>query len=457
MAAMDFSGKKILVVGLARTGVALCRFLNRAGAWVTVTDAAPAESLLEARREIAGLGVTEELGVPRPQTRGYDLIVLSPGVPPELTWLEEARTAGIPVVGELEVAAPFIRRRLLAVSGTNGKTTTTTLVGELLAASGLKPLVGGNIGTPVLELLDRQDDCDCLVLEVSSFQLDTAPGFHPQGAALLNVTQDHLDRYPGFPAYVASKAGLFRRQGSGDLRVLNADDPEVAALGSGPAQTYYFSASRPLTQGAWLQNGSIRVRLAGREDEEFPLASLRLVGRHNLENVMAALLLALDAGADPEACRRVLATFKGLPHRLEFVAEIDGVAFFDDSKGTNVGAVACSLAHFENPVILIAGGLGKDTDFSLLAGPIRERVKALVLLGETRDELARVWRGLAPLVLADDLADAVLRAWELARPGDVVLLSPACASFDMFRDYAHRGRVFQNLVRELADADRSES
>jgi UDP-N-acetylmuramoylalanine--D-glutamate ligase len=449
---MDFSDKKILVVGLARTGVALCRFLSRAGARVTVTDTAPAADLVDRRREIAGLGVTEALGVPQPDWRGYDLIVLSPGVPPELPWLAQARAAGIPVVGELEVASPFIRRRLLAVSGTNGKTTTISLVGELLAASGLKPLVGGNIGTPVLELLGQQEDADLLVLEVSSFQLDTAPSFHPQAAALLNLTPDHLDRYPGgFQSYVASKAGLFRRQGEADFRVLNADDPQVAALG-GRGRTCYFSARRILGEGAWLENGALKVRLPNRGAEIFPLEQIRLKERHNLENIMAALLLALEAGADADACRRVLASFQGLPHRLELVAAMGGVEFYDDSKGTNVGAVACSLAHFEVPVILIAGGRDKDSDFSLLSNLIRERVKALVLLGESRDLLARIWGGLAPLHLAADMADAVRQAWHLARPGEVVLLSPACASFDMFTDYAQRGEVFQRLVRELRDA-----
>ncbi|MDO9070023.1 MAG: UDP-N-acetylmuramoyl-L-alanine--D-glutamate ligase, partial [Deltaproteobacteria bacterium] len=336
---MDFSGKNILVVGLARTGVALCRFLVEHGARVTVTDQAPPSDLADFRRDIQGLGVVEDLGVAQPRWQGYDAIVLSPGVPPELPWLMAARTAGLPVVGELEVAAPFIRRPLLAVSGTNGKTTTTTLLGELLTASGKITLVGGNIGTPVVALLDRQEAADLLVLEVSSFQLDTASLFHPQAAALLNITPDHLDRYPDYDAYIASKASLFRRQGAGDLKVLNADDPAVAGLNRGLSRVYYFSATRPLATGAWLDNDALKVRLAGGREEIFPLAHIRLQGKHNLENIMAALLLALDAGADPRACRDVLATFRGLPHRLEFVADLKGVSFYDDSKGTNVGAV----------------------------------------------------------------------------------------------------------------------
>jgi UDP-N-acetylmuramoylalanine--D-glutamate ligase len=312
---------------------------------------------------------------------------------------------------------------LIAVSGTNGKTTTTTLLGELLTASGVKTLVGGNIGTPVVSLLARQAEADLLVLEVSSFQLDTTSLFHPQAAVLLNLSPDHLDRYPDYAAYIASKARLFQRQEAGDLKVLNADDPAVAALNGGPGRTYRFSAARPLQEGAWLQNGAILVKLAGHPVEIFPLEAIRLQGRHNLENIMAALLLALDAGAQPAACREVLANFSGLPHRLEWVADLGGVSFYDDSKGTNVGAVATSLAHFDRPVILIAGGRDKDSDFSLLNDLIAARVKALVLLGETRERLARVWRGLAPIHPADDMAAAVALAWELARPGEVVLLS----------------------------------
>jgi UDP-N-acetylmuramoylalanine--D-glutamate ligase len=450
---MDISGKNILVVGLARTGVALCRFLVEHGARVTVTDQAPPSDLAEPRRDIQGLGLTEDLGVAQPSWQGFDAIVLSPGVPPELPWLMAARAAGLPVVGELEVAAPFIRRPLLAVSGTNGKTTTTTLLGELLTASGLKALVGGNIGTPVVALLGEQEGADFLVLEVSSFQLDTTSHFHPQAAALLNITPDHLDRYADYDAYIASKASLFQRQGADDLMVLNADDPAVAALNRGISRVYFFSATRPLATGAWLANDALKVRLAGGREEIFPLAHIQLQGKHNLENIMAALLLALDAGADANACREVLAAFRGLPHRLEFVAGLKGVSFYDDSKGTNVGAVATSLAHFDRPVILIAGGRDKDSDFSLLNDLIAARVKALLLIGETRERLAQVWRGLAPVYLADDMAAAVARAWELSRPGEVVLLSPACASFDMYKDYAQRGRDFQNLVRELNHAD----
>uniref|UniRef100_A0A7C3V380 UDP-N-acetylmuramoylalanine--D-glutamate ligase n=1 Tax=Desulfobacca acetoxidans TaxID=60893 RepID=A0A7C3V380_9BACT len=454
---MDLTGKKVLVVGLARTGVALTRFLAQAGARVTVTDRSPAGELADMRALIRDLSVVEQLGVPEPDdVRDFDLILLSPGVPPELPWLEGARQNGIPVWGELELAGHFLTRPVIAVTGTNGKTTTTTLVAKFLAASGMAALVGGNIGTPLVALLDQQQDADRLVLEISSFQLDTAPHFHPQYAALLNITPDHLDRYPDYAAYIRSKAGLFRLMTPEEPKVLNYDDPLVRPLGRGLKQVFYFSASEPLATGAWLADGAIKVRLtpAGTE-EEFPLAAIRLQGSHNQENIMAALLLSLLAGADPQACREVLADFAGLPHRLEWVATRNGVDFYDDSKGTNVGAAARALRSFDRPIVLIAGGRDKDSDFSLLNNLIRERVKALVLVGETRDRLARIWKGLAPAYLADNMAEAVAHAAGLASPGDVVLLSPACASFDMFRDYAHRGEVFQKAVKEGAHAEKS--
>ncbi len=447
---MDLTGKKVLVVGLARTGVALTRFLTGAGARVTVTDMAPPAELAEMRALIQDLPVQEELGVPEPaRVLDYDLILPSPGVPPELPWLDAARRHGLPVWGELELASHFLTRPVIAVSGTNGKTTTITLVGKFLQASGIKALVGGNIGTPLISLVDRQHEADCLVIEISSFQLDTAPHFHPHAAALLNITPDHLDRYEDYAAYIASKANLFRGMNAKEPKVLNYDDPLVRPLGQEWEHVSYFSVSESLSQGAWLADGVIKVRLTPEEEVKFPLSEIRLQGAHNLENIMAALLLSLEAGAQPRACREVLAAFAGLPHRLEFVATIDGVDFYDDSKGTNVGAVARSLASFERPIVLIAGGRDKDSDFSVLNDLIRKRVKALVLVGETREHLARVWQGLAPAHLAADLPDAVQQAVHLARPGEVVLLSPACASFDMFRDYAHRGQVFQQAVKEV--------
>jgi UDP-N-acetylmuramoylalanine--D-glutamate ligase len=452
---MDLTGKKVLVVGLARTGVALAHFLTRAGARVTVTDMAPARELAEMRQLIQTLPVEEELGVPKPRdVRRFDLILPSPGVPPELPWLEKARSHGIPVWGELELASHFLTRPVIAVSGTNGKTTTTTLVGKFLESSGIAALVGGNIGTPLVSLLEKQQDGDFLVLEISSFQLDTAPHFHPQIGALLNITPDHQDRYPDYAAYAASKASLLAHMTATETKVLNYDDPLVRPLGQGLGSVLYFSSIEPLIEGACLAGEVIKVHLPGAPVQDFPLDAIRLKGAHNLENIMAALLMSLAAGAQPAACREVLAAFAGLPHRLEWVATSGGVDFYDDSKGTNVGAVARSLASFDRPVILIAGGRDKDSDFSLLNDLIRQRVKALVLLGETRERLARLWEGLAPAYMAADMDEAVARAAGLASPGEVVLLSPACASFDMFRDYAHRGETFQKAVKEGVHAEK---
>ncbi|MFP3867462.1 MAG: UDP-N-acetylmuramoyl-L-alanine--D-glutamate ligase [Desulfobacteraceae bacterium] len=448
---MDLAGKKILVVGLGKTGVALCKFLAHQGARVIVTDAAPAETLGPVMEEVRELVVEMALGQPQPPQMGdIELIIISPGVPPELPWLQQAVSEGIPLMGELELASRLLRVPVAAISGTNGKTTTTELVGAMLRASGQRILVGGNIGTPLIELIASQERLDYLVLEVSSFQLDTAWSFRPQAAALLNISADHLDRYASFAAYVKSKASLFRLQGPEDLAVLNADDPWVAPLAAQlRPQICLFSTQKPVRTGAWRAGGALCVRLASGLEAEFPVADIKLSGHHNQENIMAALLLALNLGASPRSCRQVLESFPGLPHRLQWVATIDGVRFYDDSKGTNVGAVTRSLAHFTDPLILIAGGRDKGGDYGPLAPLIRERVKALILIGEARQNMAAALGHLANTQLAADLPQAVQLAWEEARAGDVVLLSPACSSFDMFKDYAERGKVFQASVRGL--------
>jgi len=448
---MPFAGQHILIVGLGKTGVALTRFLAAQGARLTVTDPQSAADLAPARAQITDLEVRLELGVAEPTSPGaYDVIVPSPGVPPELPWLARAAAAGVPVVGELEIATRFLEKPVIAITGTNGKTTTTTLVGELLAASGRRVLVGGNIGTPLISLLASQGEADCLVLEVSSFQLDTAPSFHPRAAALLNISADHLDRYPDFAAYVRSKAAIFRHQGPEDLAVLNADDPQVAALAPGlRSRVHLFSTQQAFVAGAWRNGSAVMVRLSGRQATRIPMAGIRLPGGHNQENIMAALLLALDLGADPETCIKVLGEFSGLPHRVEWVASHGGVDFYDDSKGTNVGAVVRSLEYFDRPVVLIAGGRDKGGDYSPLAPLVRRGVKALILVGEAREKIRRELGRLTATREAADLEEATSLAWEAARSGDVVLLSPACSSFDMFTDYAARGRAFQTAVRRL--------
>ncbi|MGQ9920521.1 MAG: UDP-N-acetylmuramoyl-L-alanine--D-glutamate ligase [Desulfobacca sp.] len=448
---MDYAGKKALVVGLGKTGLALCRFLAARGAVVTATDSSPATALTTALEALHDLPITLEVGVAVPAAwPEQDLIVLSPGVPPELPWLMAAAARGIPILGDLEVASHFFRLPVVAISGTNGKTTTTTLVGELLRASGRRPLVGGNIGTPLVEMVAAQGQADTLVLEISSFQLDTAPSFHAQAAALLNISADHLDRYPDLQAYSHSKAGLFRHQGPADVAVLNADDPLVAGLAANlSSRVYWFSRHRPQHLGAWLTDSRLQVQLADGRRAAVPLHHIKLQGGHNLENIMAALLLALEMGADPEACVAVLRCFNGLPHRLQWVANVGGVDFYDDSKGTNVGAVVRALQHFDRPIVLIAGGRDKGGDYAPLAPLVRQKVRQLILLGEAKEVMAAALAGQVPIRLAVDMTAAVQLALAAAQPGDVVLLSPACSSFDMFRDYAERGRVFQNAVKEL--------
>jgi UDP-N-acetylmuramoylalanine--D-glutamate ligase len=456
---VPYAGKKILVVGLGKTGVSLCRFLAARRARVTATDPVPAANLAPALAALQDLDLALELGRPQPaHWQDFDLIIPSPGVPPELPWLREAVARGIPLIGELEVAGRHFRLPVAAISGTNGKTTTTTLVGELLRASGRRPLVGGNIGTPLGDLVAAQSQADCLVLEISSFQLDTAPSFKPRAAALLNISADHLDRYPDVQAYADSKAQLFRRQDARDVAVLNADDPLVAALAPRlSSRVYLYSCQKPLSLGAWITGQTVRVCLADGARAEFPLADIALPGRHNLENILAALLLALEMGATPAGCAQVLASFRGLPHRLQWVANLHGVDFYDDSKGTNVGAVVRSLEHFQRPVILIAGGRDKGGDYQPLAALLRQKVKQLILLGEAQEIMAAALAGQAPIQTAADMAQAVQLAFAAAVPGDVVLLSPACSSFDMFLDYAERGRIFQQAVRSLDHGSQNSS
>ncbi len=446
-----YAGQNILIGGLGQTGVALSRFLAEQGARVTVTDPQTAEKLSPACAAIADLDIRRELGVAEPaRPETFDLIVLSPGVPPELPWLRRAVAAGVRLEGELEVASHFLRRPVAAITGTNGKTTTTTLVGQLLTASGRRVLVGGNIGTPLISLISRQEEADCLVIEVSSFQLDTAPSFHPRVAALLNISADHLDRYPDFAAYVRSKAGIFRNQGPGDLAVLNADDPWAAPLAAGlTSRVALFSTQHAFVAGAWRNGRDLIARLGEGQATRVPLEEIKLQGVHNQENILAALLVALDSGAEAGACRRVLREFTGLPHRVQWVASHQGVDFYDDSKGTNVGAVVRSLEYFERPVVLIAGGRDKGGDYAPLAPLIRTGVRVLILVGEAKEKMMAELGGLAPTQLAVDLDDAVEQAWEASHSGDVVLLSPACSSFDMFSDYAARGRAFQSAVRRV--------
>lgn len=439
----DYRDRLVLVIGYGRTGAAVARFLLDAGARVRVSD----------RRPAAELGAPA--GDPRLELRcggehladldGVTVVVPSPGVAADAPLLREALRRGIPVRAELELAARALAIPLLAVTGTNGKSTTTTLLGEMLRAGGERPFVGGNLGTPLISAVGGEHSM--AVVEVSSFQLEWVDRFRPRVGILLNVTEDHLDRYADLDAYGATKLRLFARQTAEDVAILNGGDPWIRAHARPPrAAIIWFGAGEGVALRA--DAAAIRMRLDGRE-EIYPLARVALTGAHNRENMMAAIAAARAVGIAAAAVQEALEAFRGLPHRLELVRERDGVRWVDDSKGTNVGAVIKSLEGHERSVVLLAGGIDKGGDYGVLAPPVRRAVKRAILFGAARDMLRRTLADATEVEIVDTLAEAVTRAAAVATAGDTVLLSPACASFDMFRDYADRGRQFQALVRAL--------
>lgn len=447
----DFAGMKTVVVGLGRTGESTAEFLLNRGASVLATDIRTSEheDLAAGAEKLRELGAAVELGSHRDSAFvEADLIVVSPGVPPTIAPLEKARKRGVKITGEIELASLFVTSPIVAVTGTNGKTTTTSLIGEIFRAAGKKVFVGGNIGDPLIGQVMSGDEADVLVVEVSSFQLETVETFRPKVGVLLNLSPDHLDRYPDEHSYYEAKTRLFQRQGPEDFAVLNRDDPNSMAI-PGAARKLTFSRKYKVKNGAHLDEGRIVLVREGARLAELPVGELSLIGSHNQENVMAALTASTAMGIDPATACRAAAGFKGLPHRLEFVGEYKGVRYYNDSKGTNVGAVLKSLGGFSDPVILIAGGRDKDSDFGLLKPLVRERVKLAILLGEAGPRIKDAWGGAVETAMVGDMAEAVALASNRADTGDVVLLSPACASFDMFDSYGHRGRVFTDLVGEL--------
>ncbi len=450
---VDIAKKRVLVVGLGRSGVAAAQLCAARGARVTVTDKRAAAELGPAA---AGLpaSVARELGGHRRETFvGADLIVLSPGVP-EIPELAAARAAGVAITGELELAGRFVAAAVVAISGPNGKATTTTLVGEMLRATGRPTFVGGNLGEPLAEAVGTPaaEAGGFCVVEASSFQLETVATFRPRVATLLNITPDHLDRYDGMAGYAAAKARVFAAQTAADFAIVNADDGLARRAADGaPSRRLEFSIAQPLPEGAWLSGGELVVQIPGQPAERYPGALPWLAGqRHNQANALAALLSARLAGAPPDAARAGLLAFRPLAHRMELVAEAAGVRYYDDSKGTNVGAVVAALDGFPRPVILIAGGRDKGGDYGPLADVLARVGRAAVLIGEAADKMERALRGRVAVQRAATLEAAVLAARDLASRGDAVVLSPACSSFDMFRDYAHRAEVFRAAVMRVA-------
>jgi UDP-N-acetylmuramoylalanine--D-glutamate ligase len=492
---MEMQGKKITVVGLGKSGIGAANLLSKLGADVTVTDSKPEEELAGFREKLSS-SVRLALGShPEDIFVSSDMLVISPGVPLSIPPLSRAREKAIPIVGELELAYRILSnqslqfslerstagRRIpfLAVTGTNGKSTTATLLNAMLNKGGFRTILGGNIGNALTEEICKAlgvngkgikdvspyasplTAIDYIVVEVSSFQLEAIKDFRPKGAVILNITPDHLDRYHSFDEYAEAKARIFENQGEGDFLLLNADDQEAMKAAkkrlNGKKENldiFYFSRKQ-VVEGIYCRGEKIYSNfpdepLLTRHSLLIDFGEMKIKGIHNLENAMAASAMALLAGSSVEAVRDALMAFPGLEHRLEFVKEIQGVKYVNDSKGTNVGAVLKSLESFVNPIVLIAGGRDKAGDFSLLGNLVKERVRALVLIGEAREKIKKALGNLTGTFLAKDLTEAVQISRSIAREGDVVLLSPACASFDMFADFEDRGRQFKKIVMGLA-------
>ncbi|MCP9454687.1 MAG: UDP-N-acetylmuramoyl-L-alanine--D-glutamate ligase [Nitrospira sp.] len=463
---LNFAGAKVTVVGAARSGVAVARLLAEVGAFVTVADRKDQTELRQRLQELDGVSVTVRVGQEYESAIDWaDLVVISPGVPSRLELLERARRRGVKVLGELEIASRFVRAPILAVTGTNGKSTTVTLIGKMLEEAGRRVFVGGNLGVPLSEAArsavlaaraGRPEPFEVLVVEVSSFQLETVERFHPRIAAFLNITVDHQDRYESFDDYLAAKTRLFENQGPADYAVFNLDAPLVASVRQQVEScvlgfTKGSSLPADVVGGAYLDGERVMVAINGQVEEVCRRDEIRIIGQHNVENAMAASVVARLQGGDSEVIRRVLREFPGLEHALETVRERRGVRFVNDSKGTNVDATLKALESIDRPIWMIAGGRDKGGDFARLAPLVRQRVKRLIVIGEAAPLIAAAMDGYDAIDRAGSLREAVEIAAAGATPGDVVLLSPACASFDMFADYQDRGRQFKTFVQALPD------
>ncbi|WP_300667932.1 UDP-N-acetylmuramoyl-L-alanine--D-glutamate ligase [Desulfoluna sp.] len=446
---MKLSGKKIIVVGLARSGASIARFLSERGAHVVISDAKAREALGELPAAMEQEGIELDLsGHTQHLFENADLVVLSPGVPHTLAPVKRARELGVSVVGEIELASRFIEAPILAVTGTNGKTTTTALLGEMLAASGMKVFTGGNIGTPLTECLRAEDPADVVVVEVSSFQLDTIEHFRPHVAVLLNITDDHLDRYPDFDAYKRSKGRIFENQGQDDVAILNTSDPHVADIGR-------VLRNRKLTIGGSGPNAAavtrtqVTIRTSGLPEVRIDLTKSLLVGAHNRQNIATAALAALSAGATAEGIQDAVDHFKGLPHRIEYVDTVSGITFYNDSKATNIDAVEKAVTGFDTPIVLIMGGRYKGGRFASLSKALKKKARAIIAIGEAKKKIVSALAPSIKTLEAEDLDDAVNKAFSKAKAGDSVVLSPACSSFDMFTNYNERGEKFRESVYRL--------
>jgi UDP-N-acetylmuramoylalanine--D-glutamate ligase len=450
---MELKNKRVLVVGLGKSGLSAAMFLREQGARVTVSDTRSAVALAKEIPALLEAGIMVESGGHGLLTfRRQDLIVVSPGVPMDTPEVKQVVAFGLPVIGELELASRYLQGRVVAITGSNGKTTTTTLVGKIFADAGVPTLVGGNIGLPVIDLVAKSTPQTVSVLEVSSFQLETVEEFHPWIAVVLNITPDHLDRHGSFESYAAAKARITEKQTAEDFLVLNAEDKaaQMVALKT-KAQIFWFSGRRPIKQGAFVHGESILFvpREGAKAEPVMPVSDIHLKGSHNLENVLAAVCAARLAKIPAESIRASVAEFAAVEHRLELVKIVNGVEFYNDSKATNVDAAMKAVASFAGGIHLILGGKDKDSDYTLMSGMLKERVKTVYTIGSAAEKIERELQGVVKIVSAETLQAAVAKAAKAAAMGDVVLLSPACSSFDQFENYEQRGRVFRQLVNEL--------
>jgi UDP-N-acetylmuramoylalanine--D-glutamate ligase len=460
---MDLEGKKVLVIGAARSGIASAKFLAQHGATVALNDVKPIGQWSPEAVGLKAEGVGCLAGeIPSWLLDQLELVVVSPGVPTKSIPIRYAERAGAEVIGEVELAARFLKGRLVAITGSNGKTTTTTLVGELLKDAGIQTQVGGNIGTPLISMVESSKDDGWTVAETSSFQLETIKEFRPNVAAVLNVTPNHMDRYESFMDYAAAKHRIFMNQDSGDVAILNADDEIVSGWASGlRAHVVNFSVQRELEEGLFLRGRDIVSASGGHENTLMTRDQMKLRGLHNVENVLAALAVGLACGAAPESLRATVNQFQPVEHRLEFVAEVNGVKFYNDSKATSVDATLKALEAFADDnsgkIVLILGGRGKKAPYAPLESLVEQTVRKLILIGEDAETIAKELGACAPNERVTDMHDAVTRSFAAATPGDTVLLAPACASFDMFESFEHRGRVFKDEVQSLKSKVQSHS
>jgi UDP-N-acetylmuramoylalanine--D-glutamate ligase len=450
----DVRGRRFSILGGARSGVAAAELLVSHGAKVFLSDRNSEQAMTSVAAELRSMGTEFEFGDNTDRVLDADMLVVSPGVRSDAPLLQKAIRRGIPIISELELASRFCSAPIVAITGTNGKTTTTTLAGRMFADARVPCAVAGNIGTAFSQVVRNLTDDAVVVLEVSSFQLDHIATFRPAVAAILNITPDHLDRYEhDFGRYIASKRRIFENQGEGDVLIYNADDRvTVEAVEKNPPKGVTllpFSTRKELPQGAFLAGGVVRVAAGGMERGIIPAAAISIRGEHNLANSMAAVLAAITRDVPVASLRATLKNFKGVEHRLEFVRELDGITYVNDSKATNVDSVWYALRSFTAPVIVLMGGRDKGNDYRRLREPVKEHVKTIVAIGESADNVVAGFAGVVPTIKAATMESAIAAARGAATRGDIVLLSPACASFDWYKDYEHRGRVFKEIVNAL--------